>query len=99
MASPLRRKDVCALWKALHQEASVSELARVFQANPTAVQRTLFRRLEHLVIHGRDAPLDDESEAGITASALESFQPGKFLTRKQLLNMGYKDYNPCLTKG
>jgi hypothetical protein len=83
----------------LYQETSVSEPARIFQANTTVVQRTFLRGPEDSAILGRHATLDDESEAAMMASILDPFQTGKPLTRKQLLDTVHKDYNPRLTMG
>jgi hypothetical protein len=77
----------------------MSELARIFQANAPTVRRTLLRGPEDLAPLGRHATLDDNSEAAIIASVLESFQTGKPLTQKQLLDMVHEEYNPRLTKG
>jgi hypothetical protein len=54
---------------------------------------------EDLAILGRHEAVDNESEIAIRASVLESFQAGKPLTGKQLLDMVHKGSNPRFTKG
>jgi hypothetical protein len=59
----------------------------------------LLRGPENLAVLGRHATLDGGSEATIIASAMESFQTGKSLTWKQLLDIVHKHYSQRLTKG
>jgi hypothetical protein len=73
----------------------VSELISIFQINTTTVRRALLDGSEDLAILGGHAALDDEPEAATIALVLESFQAGKLLIWKQLLNMVHKDDNPC----
>jgi hypothetical protein len=98
-----RSHQICFLARCaretLRYEASVSGLAKTFQANVTTLRRTFLRAPEDLATRGRHAAIDDNSEAAIIASVLESFQTGKPLTRKQLLDVVHKEYNPRLTKG
>jgi hypothetical protein len=56
--------------EALHDEARVSELTRIFQANGPAVRRTLLDSPEEIAKLGRHAVLNHEFEAVIVASVL-----------------------------
>jgi hypothetical protein len=82
-----------------HGPASIGELAIVFQFNERTVCKTPLRHSEDSVALSLRTALDEDSEASILTSLLESFQCGEAVSCKELLQVVWKVYRASITKG